>query len=143
MCSYLGNPTLRNKYYALLPTFLEAVPMDDQVFFTSLEASRMFPGNTRDHVAAKPTKAEKVKAFLDTYIKPAFSGDGKSNEPLRKLLIKMKNSGFPAAINLAKQFESESKLLLVHNNYFVCTYVCSYILRNVLVCVCNNSSLHA
>ena len=112
--------TLEKKFNRLLPEFLTAVPMDDTKFISTLQSGGMFPGDTKGYVTRQRTEAEKVSAYLNRCIEPAFSDNGKSNEPLRKLLVKMKQSGYPAAIKLVKQFESGGKLW---HAYIIAAYV--------------------
>ena len=83
--------------------------MDDAMFLALLIAGNMFPGDTRDQVNAKPTKAQKATEFLSRCIEPSFSDDGESNDALDKLLGIMENSGFEPAADLAKDFKSGGK----------------------------------
>ena len=85
--------------------------MDDAMFLAELIAGRMFPGDTKGKVKAKPTRAEKSTEFLTECIEPAFSDDGNSNEMLEKLLAIMEQSDFEPASDLAKEFKSGCELL--------------------------------
>lgn len=101
--------TLKRKYEMALPNFLRVLPMDDAMFLAELIAGKMFPGDTKDKVKAKPTKAQKVTEFLNQCIEPSFSDDGNSNDALDKLLTIMEGSDFEPASDLAKDFKSGCK----------------------------------
>ena len=102
-------PTLKRKYESALPSFLRVLPMDDPMFLAELIAGKMFPGDSKDQVKAKPTKAQKATEFLNRCIEPAFSDDGNSNSALDKLLTIMEESDFEPAKDLARDFKSGCK----------------------------------
>ena len=103
--------TLKIKYENSFKNFLQVIPMDDPYFVADLIGGHMFPGDTKDQVKAKPTKAEKTTEFLSKCIEPAFSDDGNTNVMLDKLLDIMEKCDFEPAADLAKNFKSGCKRL--------------------------------
>jgi len=53
-------------YYSKL---VQQLPMNDAVFRSKLYSSELLPGNLKEEIQAKPTKADMAEHFLDNSIK--------------------------------------------------------------------------
>jgi len=51
---------------------VQMLPMDDAYFIASLYSNNLLPGNLKDEVKSKPTRADKVSHFLDKMIEPSI-----------------------------------------------------------------------
>lgn len=94
--------SLQQRYLDAYTRFLDAVPMDDVKFRGKLTSLGLFPGDTKEAVIAKSTKAEMVELYLTKCIDTGFSDDGNTNDSLGLLLTALEGCGFPPAQQLAK-----------------------------------------
>ena len=51
------------------PNLVKTLPMDDACFRSVLYSADLLPGNLKDQVQSKPTRADKAEYFLDQIIK--------------------------------------------------------------------------
>ena len=72
------------KYY---PTLIKVLPMNDTIFVAQLFASNFLPGNAKEAIEARDTRADKASFFLDNHIVNGFDDDG--NNPLFLDLLKL------------------------------------------------------
>ena len=75
------------------------LPLEDDSFFVMVKRAGLLPQYSDHHVAALPTRAEKVSYFLQNVVE---SG---ADEYLPKLLGVMKKSGNRDVINLAYEIQ--------------------------------------
>ena len=87
-----------DKFYAKL---VACLPMDDVYFRASLITAGLLPGNLREAVISKSTRAEMAAHFLDKGIKNNF-------DSFSKLLTVMKSSEHNQLITLANEIDKES-----------------------------------
>ena len=66
--------------------------MSDAIFIAQLYSSQFLPGDAKDLVASRPTRADKATYFLDNYIANAFDDDDGSNPLFTELLNLMEKS---------------------------------------------------
>ena len=86
------------KFYAKL---VACLPMDDVYFRASLVTAGLLPGNLKDAVTSKSTRAEMAEHFLD-------KGINNNIDNFSKLLTVMKNSKRDQLITLVNEIEKES-----------------------------------
>ena len=87
-----------DKFYVKL---IACLPMDDPYFRASLKAAGLLPGNLKDAVTSKSTRAEMAEHFLD-------KGINNNIDNFSKLLTVMKNSKRDQLITLVNEIEKES-----------------------------------
>ena len=86
------------KFYVQLVKYL---PMDDAEFRASLKTAGLLPGNLKQVIASKPTRADKAECLLD---------DGINNDidSFSKLLTVMGNSDYDQLKLLVNEIRGES-----------------------------------
>ena len=86
------------KFYVQLVKYL---PMDDAEFRASLKTAGLLPGNLKQVIASKPTRADKAECFLD---------DGINNDidSFSKLLTVMRNSDYDQLKLLVNEIHGKS-----------------------------------
>lgn len=87
-----------NKFYVKLVKYL---PMDDAEFRASLKTAGLLPGNLKNVITSKPTRADMAEYFLDNGI----NDDIKS---FSRLLTVMENSEDDQLKILVKEIKAES-----------------------------------
>ena len=92
------NESIIERFYEKL---VKQLPMDDAEFRASLKSARLLPGNLKNIIASKPTRADKAECFLD---------DGINNdiENFSKLLTVMETSDYDQLKSLASEIQAES-----------------------------------
>ena len=85
------------KFY---PDLVEMLPMDDAYFRSKLYAADLLPGNLKDEIQSKPTRADKAEYFLDQGIKNHATN-------FKKLLEVLEQSKNDNLIELAQQIKNE------------------------------------
>ena len=88
--------TIKNFYSKLVRT----LPMDDPYFRSLLYTADLLPGNLKDEVQSKPTRAERAEYFLDKRIKNNVTN-------FAKLLEVLEKSTDSNMVDLAKQIRTE------------------------------------
>ncbi|XP_065898529.1 NACHT, LRR and PYD domains-containing protein 3-like isoform X2 [Dysidea avara] len=84
-------------FYAKL---VKTLPMDDAVFIAELFSANLLPGDVKDFVESKPSRAIKASYFLDHMIKlSVMTGAGRSFDDLIKV---MENSEYDSVKELAE-----------------------------------------
>ena len=92
------DETIIEKFYEKL---VKRLPMEDAGFRASLKSAGLLPGDLKNAVTSKSTKAEMAEHFLD-------NGINKSIENFSKLLTVMKNSENNQLKVLADEIQRES-----------------------------------
>ena len=83
------------------PELVRALPMNDACFRSLLYRADLLPGNLKEEVKSKPTRAEKAEHFLDQRINNNVTN-------FIKLLEVMEKSKYDNnLINLARQIRNE------------------------------------
>ena len=98
--------SMKQVYMDYYPKLMQVLPMNDALFIAQLYAGRFLPGDTKDVIQSRHTRAEKVQCFLDNCIKPAFLDD-ESNDIFLALLKMMENSDNVVLKSVAKEIESK------------------------------------
>ena len=99
------------QFYAKL---VKTLPMSDAGFVAELFSSDLLPGNLKDQIKAKETRADKAMCFLDSKIDPDISvGDFRSFE---KLLDIMEESDYDSVKSLAEKIGNDIKKECVVSN---------------------------
>ena len=80
------------------------MPLENPIFFAKARKADLFPLDTADGIAAKPTRAEKVTYFLQHVVEPG------ADDYLPKLLKVMKHSKIDNVVNLAGKIEATAEL---------------------------------
>ena len=88
--------TIKKFYLELVKT----LPMDDPYFRSLLYTADLLPGNLKDEVQSKPTRAERAEYFLDKRIKNNVTN-------FAKLLEVLEKSTDSTMVDLAKQIRTE------------------------------------
>ena len=86
-----------DKFYVKL---IACLPMDDAYFRANLKTAGLLPGNLKDAVTSKSTRAEMAEHFLD-------KGINNNIDNFSKLLTVMKNSKCDQLITLTNEIEKE------------------------------------
>ena len=73
-------------YRQFYPKLLQVLPMDDAIFLGILYSKNLLPGDIKDKISAKQTRADKAECFLHNVIYPEFHVNETSNNQLNKLL---------------------------------------------------------
>ena len=84
--------SLKEVYLNFYPKLIRVLPMSDAIFIARLYSSQFLPGDAKDLVASRPTRADKATYFLDNYIANAFDDDDGSNPLFTELLNLMEKS---------------------------------------------------
>ena len=82
--------------------------MSDAIFIARLYASKFLPGDSKEAIAARPTRADKATFFLDNYIDTGFEDDG-SNPLFSDLLNLMEKSEDLVLKSVAKEIKRKVK----------------------------------
>ena len=98
---------------------LQQLPLDDDIFFAMVKQVDLFPLDTSDSIAAKPTRAQKVSYFLQHIVEPG------AEECLPKLLKVMKESNVVNVVRLADDIQAATRI--------IGTYIAMYINRFIVV----------
>ena len=96
---------LYTDYYTKL---VRVLPMNDALFMAHLYSSQFLPGDAKESVAARTTRAEKASFFLDNYIEKGFEDDG-SNPLFLELLKLMQRSDNLTLKSVANDIDSKRK----------------------------------
>ena len=88
------------------------LPLENDMFFAMVKQADLFPLDTGDAIAAKPTRSEKVVYFLTHII------DSEAEEYLPKLLTVMKKSKVADVVKLADKIQAATGI-----GTYVTTYV--------------------
>ena len=99
---------------------LKQLPLDDDMFFAMAKQADLFPLDTGDSIAAKPTRAKKVSYFLQHVAEPG------AEEYLPKLLKVMKESKVANVVKLADDIKA-AKRIGRHTHSMYQKYVYGYI----------------
>ena len=99
-------PTMKSVYVDYYPQLIKILPMDDPYFIAQLFREDFLPGDTKEAIAARATRAEKATFFLDKIIAPAFRDDG-SNPMFSKLLNVMMNTDNQTLQSLAQEIKGK------------------------------------
>jgi len=81
-------------------TLVAQLPMDDVLFRSELYSSKLLPGNLKDELKSKPTKADKAEHFLDIIIK-------KSEVNFKKLIAVMQEFDNQMLQKIANEIRKE------------------------------------
>ena len=81
--------------------------MTDAIFIAKLYASQFLPGNAKDLISARPTRADKATYFLDNCIANAFDDDDGSNELFADLVKLMEKSDDIVLKKVAKEINEK------------------------------------
>jgi len=84
---------------------VKALPMDDVEFTSQLYSRNLLPGNLKEQVDAKPTRADKAAYFLDYGIEPGLNIDDRTL--FYDLLLVMNESNNRVTIQLAKKISGK------------------------------------
>ena len=82
------------------PELVRALPMNDACFRSLLYRADLLPGNLKDEVQSKPTRADKAEHFLDQRINNNVAN-------FTKLLAVLEESKDDNMIKLAKQIRTK------------------------------------
>lgn len=74
--------TMKDVYYDYYPKLIRVLPMDDAIFTARLYSSRFLPGDAKEVIQVKSTRAEKTTYFLDNCIAKGFDEDDDDSNPL-------------------------------------------------------------
>ena len=80
------------------------LPLDSDIFFAMAKQADLFPLDTGDSIAAKPTRAKKVSYFLQHVVEP------EAEQYLPKLLKVMKESEVANVVKLADDIQAATRL---------------------------------
>ena len=83
------------------PELVTTLPMDDPYFRTMLFSADLLPGNLKEEVKSKPTRAEKAEHFLDQRI----NNNATNFIKLLEVMEKCKDDN--NLINLARKIRNE------------------------------------
>ena len=98
---------------------IQQLPLDDDKFFALVKQADLFPLDTSDSIAAKPTRAQKVSYFLRHIVEPG------AEECLPKLLKVMKESNVVNVVRLADNIQAATRI--------IGTYIAMYINHFIVV----------
>ena len=93
---------------------LQALPLDDPIFFAMVERDGLVPLDNRDSIRAETTRARKVNCFLDNVVEPG------ADVYLPKLLKIMQESSVANVQRLADDIQAA---LQPGMYYYLSTYV--------------------
>ena len=99
-------PTLKEVYLEYYPKLIRVLPMTDAIFIAKLYASQFLPGDAKESISARPTRADKATYFLDNCIANAFDDDG-SNELFADLVKLMEKSDDMVLKKVAKEINEK------------------------------------
>ena len=113
------------RYYCEM---VNGLPMSDVTFTAQLYSLNLLPGDTKDQLESKHTKAEKAAHFLDNVIKPALAVNDIT--PFQALLTAMEKYDGYLVINLGSKIKGKLRTYRIHTYIFIihiCAYVHTYI----------------
>jgi len=90
------------KYYSKL---IQQLPINDAVFRSQLYSNKLLPGNLKEEIQAKSTKADKAEHFLDNAIKYSAPNFKK----LIALMLKYDDVLQKTATDIKKKMEGNGK----------------------------------
>ena len=99
-------PTMKSVYRECYLELINVLPMEDPHFIAQLFREDFLPGDTKDAIAARATRAEKATFFLDKMITKVFKDDG-SNLMFLKLLNLMMSTDNEAVKSLAEEIKGK------------------------------------
>ena len=79
---------------------VKKLPMHDSIFIAQLFSRDLLPGDSKDQIQSKATRADKTMYFLDHLIKPSLSNTFAGS--FNKLLKVMEDSEYDEVNELAK-----------------------------------------
>ena len=97
---------MKDVYTNYYPKLIKVLPMNDAIFMAQLYASQFLPGDAKEAVAARVTRADKASFFLDNHIEKGFDNDG-SNPLFLDLLKLMAKSDDIVLQSVAKEIRSK------------------------------------
>ena len=92
------------------------LPLENHLFFAMVKQADLFPLDTGNAIAAKPTRSEKVAYFLTTI-------ESGAEEYLPKLLTVMKKSEVADVVNLADEIQAATGI-----GTYITTYMCAQLI---------------
>ena len=96
--------------------------MNDVTFRAQLYSLNLLPGDTKDQLDSKHTRAEKAVHFLDNVIKPGLAVSDIT--PFQDLLTAMeKYDGYLVVVNLGSKIKGK---LCTYMHAYVFRYICAY-----------------
>ena len=115
------------RYYCEM---VHVLPMSDVTFTAQLYSLDLLPGDTKDQLDSKHTRAEKAVHFLDNVIKPALAVNDIT--PFQDLLTAMeKYDGYLVVVNLGSKIKGK-----------LCTYIHAYIFIHTYVYIYVHTCIH-
>ena len=101
--------SLKDVYQKFYREFVTKLPTHDAIFMANLYANKFLPGDAKEMIQQKPTRAQKNEYFLDQCIAQGFYPDdnvkgGFSNPILEQLLIVMEKCDDRNVNTLASRF---------------------------------------
>ena len=98
--------SMRQLYTDYYTKLVRVLPMNDALFMAHLYSSQFLPGDAKETIAARATRADKASCFLDRYIVAGFEVD--ENNPLFvKLLDVMEKSDDIVLQSVAKEIRNK------------------------------------
>ena len=97
---------MKEVYTNYYPKLVKVLPMNDAIFMAQLYASQFLPGDAKETIAARATRADKASCFLDRYIVAGFEVD-ESNPLFVKLLNVMEESDDIVLQSVAKEIRNK------------------------------------
>jgi len=86
-------------YRQFYATLVKTLPMDDVTFIAELYSCNLLPGDAKDQLKSKATRASKAAYFLDHVIEPSIANTFGS---FNRLLTVMEDSEYDNVKELAK-----------------------------------------
>ena len=96
---------------------VNVLPMSDVTFMAQLYSLNLLPGDAKDQIESKHTKAEKAAHFLDNVIKPALAVSDVT--PFQALLTAMENYDGYLVINLGSKIKGKLCTYHIHTYVFI------------------------
>ena len=100
--------SMKDLYTEYFPKLVRVLPMGDAHFIAQLYTCQLLPGDAKESIAAKATRADKASFFLGNYIETGFDDDG-SNPLFVELLKLMQRSGDLVLKKVASDIDSQIK----------------------------------
>lgn len=102
-------PSLKDVYDEYYPKLIRVLPMNDSLFIAQLYSKHFLPGDAKDSIMARATRADKATYFLDNYIANDFDDEGTSNSLFVELIRLMEKSDDLVLKSVAKEIRSKIK----------------------------------
>ena len=102
-------PSLKDVYDDYYPKLIRVLPMNDSLFIAQLYSNKFLPGDAKESVMVRPTRADKATFFLDNYIVKGFDDDGMSNQLFIELIRVMEKSDDLVLKSVAKEIRNKIK----------------------------------